>query len=238
MNSKLKFWDRDGDGDFDIVDLFWILLQAVGYGGGAIFLLTTFTRSYHLLSSPQMNPDVFWWWPYLTSAAPEVGLFLSWLSCEVGVRKGKIEFTGLGIIGAVVFFFVVGIMQLYDVALVRGGDLSGIRDIGNVVAALLPLATIFYAGTVTAMLGALDRAEKIRRGVIRIDGRTTVLTNHSSHRLGRMSQSHDEEDDEEDGIALPNPIVGGREMSNMRGTKGRGNGRGESFPTHPSPVVR
>ena len=30
-----NFWDRDGNGKFDIVDAFWIALQVIAYGGGA-----------------------------------------------------------------------------------------------------------------------------------------------------------------------------------------------------------
>ena len=87
MNKS--FWDRDGSGKFDIVDIFWLALQLIAYGAGAVLMLSTFTRSFHLLSSPMLNPGAFWWWPWLTAASPEVGLVIAWLAGEVGFRKGR-----------------------------------------------------------------------------------------------------------------------------------------------------
>lgn len=163
-----SFFDRDGDGDFDITDAFWWALQLFAYGGGIVFMLSTATRSFHLLSSSAMMPtglgDGFSFWPYLTAAAPEVGLIMAWLSGEVGFRKGKWQLIAISIIGGLTFAVVIGTMNLYDVALLEGGDLSGARGWAHTIAAVLPLITIAYSAVVTMILSAMARWEKVRSG--------------------------------------------------------------------------
>lgn len=161
-----KFWDVNSDGKFDIVDVFWVALQVVAYAGGLIFMGSTFVRSFHLLSSSQMMPqglgDAFSYWPWLTSIAPEAGLIMAWLSGEVGFRKGQWPLVAISVVGGLVFGIVIATMNLYDVALIEGGDLSDARGWAHTIAAILPLITIAYSALVTMILSAMARWNKVK----------------------------------------------------------------------------
>ena len=160
MNKS--FWDRDGSGKFDIVDIFWLALQLIAYGAGAVLMLSTFTRSFHLLSSPMLNPGAFWWWPWLTAASPEVGLIIAWLAGEVGFRKGRMELVALATTGFIAFGVVIGTMQLYDVALVEGQSITAAQTWAHWVASILPLITIAYCAVASMLLSYMARREKLK----------------------------------------------------------------------------
>ncbi len=161
MNNK-SFWDMDKNGKFDIVDIFWLALQLIAYGAGAVLMLSTFTRSFHLLSSPMLNPGAFWWWPWLTAASPEAGLVIAWLAGEVGFRKGRMELVALSTIGFIAFGVVIGTMQLYDVALVEGQDITLAQTWAHWVASILPLITISYCAIASMLLSYMARREKLK----------------------------------------------------------------------------
>lgn len=162
MNKS--FWDRDGNGRTDIVDIFWLVLQLIAYGAGAVLMLTTFTRSFHLLSSDQLNPGRFWWWPWLTAASPEAGLIIAWLAGEVGFRKGRLELVSLAIVGFASFGVIIGTMQLYDVALIEGQDITLAQTWMHWVASILPLFTIAYSAGASMLLSYMARREMLRSG--------------------------------------------------------------------------
>ena len=155
------FWDRDKNGRFDIVDVFWILLQVMAYGVGAVLMLSTFGRSFHLLSSPQINPGVFSYWPWITAAAPEAGLIIAWLAGEVGFRKGRMELVALAGVGFVLFATVIATMSIYDSALVEGQDITATRPWAHMIASVLALITIAYSGLATMLLSYMSRREKL-----------------------------------------------------------------------------
>ena len=108
-------WDKNGDGRFDIADVFRIVLPIICYGLGMALMFATLARSYHLLSSPQFNPGndnpYLRWWPLLTATSAEFGLLMSWVALEVGIRKGHLSktdwsmmlLTGVGGLGFVIF---------------------------------------------------------------------------------------------------------------------------------------
>src|SRR3990167_2135993 len=146
------FWDRDKNGRFDIVDVFWILLQVMAYGVGAVLMLSTFGRSFLLLSSPQINPGVFSYWPWITAADPEAGLIIAWLAGEVGFRKGRMELVALAGVGFVLFATVIATMSIYDSALVEGQDITATRPWAHMIASVLALITIAYSGLATILL--------------------------------------------------------------------------------------
>src|SRR3990167_9549642 len=157
-----RFWDRDGNGKFDLVDIFWLALQLICYSAGVAFMASTFARSFHLLSSPQMNPGAFDWWPWLTAISPEIGLVIAWLAGEVGFRKGRLELVGLSAVGFVAFAVVVATLQLYDVALVNGSDITVAQTWAHWVASVLPLITISYSAVASMLLSYMARREKLR----------------------------------------------------------------------------
>lgn len=165
-----NFWDVDNNGKFDVVDIFWIVLQLVAYGSGVILMASTFARSFHLLSSDAFLPSGTGmdWWPWLTAASPEVGLVISWLSGEVGFRKGKIQLVVLSVVGFALFASIIGTMQLYDVALVEGSDMAVAASVSHFIASVLPLFTIAFSGLATMILSAMSRMEKVSQPASRV----------------------------------------------------------------------
>ncbi len=160
------FWDVDGSGKFDITDIFWIALQVIAYVSGLVLMGSTFTRSFHLLSSPAFNPSVdgFGWWAFITAVAPEVGLVVAWLSGEVGFRKGRVELVGLSVVGFIVFAVVIGTLGIYDVALIEGQDVTEAASWAHFVASILPLITIGYVALATMLLSYMARRDKLKGG--------------------------------------------------------------------------
>ncbi len=162
----MNFWDMDRNGKFDITDIFWIALQVIAYTSGLVLMGSTFTRSFHLLSSPAFNPSVdgFGWWPFITAVAPEVGLVIAWLSGEVGFRKGRVELVGLSVVGFIVFAVVIGTLGIYDVALVEGQDVTEAASWAHFIASILPLITIGYIALSTMLLSYMARRDKLKGG--------------------------------------------------------------------------
>lgn len=164
MGNNNGFWDVDGSGKFDMTDIFLILFRIVVYVIGIGFMGSTFARSFHLLSSPTMNPGVFWWWPYLTAAAPEVGLLAAWLAGEVGLRKGRMDIAILSVFGFIMFGLVVGTMQMYDMEMTNGKDLTQAAEWMHLISAILPLPTIAYGAVASMALAAMDRRNDVTSG--------------------------------------------------------------------------
>lgn len=219
MNNK--FWDRNGDDKFDLADIFRIALPLVSYSLGIVLMLFTATRSWHLLSSPQFNPVLGTWlfgwlWPIVTAASAELGLGLSWISLEIGIRRGRLSrsdwsmilMIGLGTIGFLGFAVLIGIMQLYDVDLIQKKDMTEAAGWGHTIASLLPLFTIGYATIVSSAYAALERREKELRVY---DRQWQVQESHPRLPVGRSPTS----EQEEYGEPLTDPLsqsVGGRRV--------------------------
>ena len=180
MNKS--FLDRDGDGDFDLADVFRIALPLLGYGLAIAGMIVTATVSWHLLSSKQFNPLfgtwLSWIWPLIVAGMSEFGMALSWISIEVGIRKGKMAKRDwsmavmiiIGLVGFALFSVLIATMQLYDRELLAGKDLSEVAGWGHAIASVLPLFTIAYAIIVNSAYAALERREKD----MRVESRWTV----------------------------------------------------------------
>ena len=165
-------FDRDGDGDFDLADVFRIALPLFGYGLAIAGMIITATVSWHLLSSKQFNPlfDTWlsWVWPLTVAGMSEFGMALSWIAIEVGIRKGKMAkrdwsmavLVTVGVAGFALFLVLIATMQLYDRELLAGKDLSQVAGWGHTIASILPLFTIGYAIIVNSAYAALERREK------------------------------------------------------------------------------
>src|SRR3990167_1096955 len=170
-----KFLDRDGDGDFDLADIFRIALPLLGYGLGILGMIVTAIVSWHLLSSAQFNPLygtwLYWVWPLIVAGMSEFGMTLAWISIEIGIRRGKMAKRDwsmavmiiVGVVGFVLFASLITTMQLYDRELLAGKDLSEVAGWGHTVASVLPLFTIVYAIIVNSAYAALERQEKEAR---------------------------------------------------------------------------
>ena len=165
-------WDRDGDGDFDLADVFRIALPLLGYGLGVAGMIVTATVSWHLLASQQFNPlfetPMGWTWPLVVAGMSEFGMALAWIAMEVGIRKGKLAKRDwsmmvmilIGVVGFVVFAGLIASMQLYDRELLAGKDLGEVAGWGHTIASVLPLFTIVYAIIVNSAYAAPERQEK------------------------------------------------------------------------------
>lgn len=175
---NLNKFDQDGDGDFDLADWFRIALPAVSYTLGIVGMFLTGTRSWHLLSSPMFNPvsDIPLWgwvWPIVTASSAEFGLLLAWIALEVAIRKGRLTRSDwslavmicIGAVGFVFFALIVGAMQLYDVDLIQGKDLSQVGEWGHIIASVLPLFTIMYSMIVSSAYASIQRRERESRGL-------------------------------------------------------------------------
>lgn len=161
---KPNFWDLDGSGHLDAGEIFRIAFMLLCYVGGPILMFSTMMRSYHLLSSPQMMPGDSSWWPILTALTPELGLLTAWFATEVGFRKGRLELVLTGLVGVVSFIVVIATLQIYDVAMIQGQNISQAATWGHFIASVLPLITIVYLVICSALGAAMARANTIRSG--------------------------------------------------------------------------
>ena len=159
---RKSFWDLDDNGRLDAGEIFRMIFMVLCYTGGPILMLSTAMRSYHLLSSPQMRPGDLWWWAALTALTPELGLLTAWLATETGFRKGKLELAITGIAGIAMFAIVIGTMNIYDVSLINGEDISIPATWGHFIASILPLITIGYLILCNALGAAMARREKLK----------------------------------------------------------------------------
>ena len=157
----MKWLDLNRNGRLDSADL----LIGAAYLCAAIIGLTlmfsTWARSFHLLSSPQMNPNVFALWPWITSLAPEAGFLLAYLCVHAGIRKQYLVGVILGGTGMTLFMVVIATMQWYDVELVRGASLSEVGKWADYVASFVALITIVYAAVVTNVIEYVNTDSRI-----------------------------------------------------------------------------
>ena len=173
-------YDQDGDGDFDMADVFRIALPVLVYTLSIIGMLITAIVSWHLFSSQLFNPMfgtwTAWVWPLAVAGISELGLTLSWVCLHVGISKGKLTrgdwsmavMTLLGIAGLVIFGALIAAMQLYDRELLAGKDLTEVAGWGHTIASTLPLFTIVYSIVVGAAYAALQRQEKESSSVVAV----------------------------------------------------------------------
>ena len=216
-----NFWDRNRDGSVSWTEFLAGAMTIMAYVMGIGLMATTWPRSLHLLSSDYFNPNLFGWWPFVASGSPEIGLLFSWVACEVGFRKGNGPLIGVGVIGFIIFFFVIGTMQIYDVELVRGADMTHIGKLGEFVASVISMFTIGYLIALTSLVSAMEGA-KSSSGYTKSTRPMRVTRPQPTF---PSLEDGEEESREHSGVPLIDPLGRRSESGNLSG-----NGAGEEHP--------
>ena len=208
----MKWLDLNRDGRVNTADLLIGIVYLCAAILGLTLMFSTWARSFHLLSSPQMNPGVFSLWPWITSLSPEAGFFLADFCMHAGIRKQYLTGIALGVIGMVLFGLVIGTMQWYDVELVRGASLAEVGKWADYVATFVALITIGYAAVVTGVIEYINIDSRSAGGSTYTSARPIVKAT-----VPRMSLPEGDEQLEELKFIAPQ-------------STSKGNGAGEDHP--------